>query len=67
MKSAEKRIKNEYTRVVKIADKWNTYIQIDNQGFTIVEQTTKKRATWFADMAAIALNKFLIKEKNNER
>jgi hypothetical protein len=50
-----KRLQDKYTSVVKIGDKWNTYLQIDHKGFCVVEQTTKKRAQWFARMVAIAL------------
>lgn len=61
MKPDEKRIiarmKKKYVRVKKIGDKWNTYLQIDHQGFTVVEQTTKKRAEFFAKMLAIALTR----------
>lgn len=58
--SKERRgIRKRYTRVVKIGSKWNAYIQIDHQGFCIVEQTTKKRADWYAKMAAIALTRML--------
>jgi len=51
------RIKKKYVRVKKIGDKWNTYLQIDHQGFSVVEQTTKKRAEFFAKMLAIALTR----------
>jgi hypothetical protein len=57
-----KRVKKRYVRVVKIGDKWNTYLQIDHQGFCVVEQTTKRRAKWFADMLAIALQRLIHKE-----
>jgi hypothetical protein len=50
-----KRLQDKYTSVVKIGSKWNTYLQIDHQGFCVVEQTTKKRAQWYAKMLAIAL------------
>ena len=54
-KATIERLQDKYTSVVKIGDKWNTYLQIDHQGFCVVEQTTKKRAQWFARMLAIAL------------
>jgi hypothetical protein len=38
-------------------NKWNTYLQIDHQGFTVVEQTTKKQAEFFGEMLAIALSR----------
>ena len=59
MKPEDKRIvgrmKKKYVQVKKMGDKWNTYLQIDHQGFSVVEQTTKKRAEFFGRMLAIAL------------
>jgi hypothetical protein len=49
------RMKKKYVRIKKMGDRWNTYLQIDHQGFTVVEQTTKKRAEFFGKMLAIAL------------
>jgi len=49
------RMKKKYVLVRKIGDKWNTYLQIDHQGFCVVQQTTKKRAEWYGKMLAIAL------------
>ena len=49
------RMKAKYVRVKKMGDKWNTYLQIDHQGFCVVEQTTKKRAEFFGKMLSIAL------------
>jgi IS1 family transposase len=49
------RMKTKYVRVKKMGDKWNTYLQIDHQGFCVVEQTTKKRAEFFGKRLAIAL------------
>jgi hypothetical protein len=51
------RLQKRYTRVVKIGDKWNTYLNIDHQSFCVVEQTTKKRAMFFSRMLAIALER----------
>jgi hypothetical protein len=53
------RLRRRYTRVVKIGDKWNTYLQIDHQGFCVVEQTTRRRAQWFSKMLATALARML--------
>jgi cysteinyl-tRNA synthetase len=50
-----RRMKEKYVRVKKMGDKWNTYLQVDHQGFSVVEQTTKKRAEFFGKMLAIAL------------
>jgi hypothetical protein len=44
---------------VKIGDKWNTYLQIDHQGFCVVEQTCRQRAQWFGKMLAVALERML--------
>ena len=52
-----KRLRKKYVRTVKIGDKWNTYLQIDHQGFCVVEQTTKKRADFYGKMLAIALSR----------
>jgi hypothetical protein len=51
------RMKKKYVRIKKLGYLWNTCLQIDHQGFTVVEQTTKKRAEFFAKMLAIALSR----------
>lgn len=61
--ASKSKILKRYTRVVKIADKWNTYLQIDHQGFCVVEQTSLKRARWFARMLAAALERLIEKHK----
>ena len=53
------RLRRRYTRVVKIGDQWNTYLQIDHQGFCVVEQTSRARAQWFGKMLAVALDRML--------
>jgi hypothetical protein len=45
---------------VKIGEHWNTYLQIDQQGFCVVEQTTRDRAQWFGKMLAIALDRLVL-------
>ncbi len=50
-----RRLRRKYVRVAKVDGKWNAYLQIDHQGFCVVEQTTKRRAEWFGKMLAIAL------------
>lgn len=40
-----------------MGDKWNAYLQIDHQGFIVVEQTTNERAKFYAKMLAIALTR----------
>jgi IS1 family transposase len=52
-----RRLRKKYVRTVKMGDKWNTYLQIDHQGFCVVQQTTKKRAEFFGKMLAIALSR----------
>lgn len=53
------RLRRRYVRTVKIGDKWNTYLQIDHQGFCVVEQTCHHRARWFGKNLAIALERML--------
>jgi len=53
------RLRRRYTRVVKMGDKWNTYLQIDHQGFCVVEQTCRQRAQWVGKMLAVALERML--------
>ena len=55
-------VKEKYVRVVKINGKWNAYLQIDQQGFCVCEQTTKKRANWYADMLSVALERLMAKK-----
>jgi hypothetical protein len=59
-------MQKRYTRVVKIGDKWNTYLQIDHQGFCVVKQTTKKRAGVYSKMLATALVRLIenLKERD---
>lgn len=57
------RLRRRYTRVVKRGDKWNTYLQIDHQGFCVVEQTCRQRAQWFGKMLAVALERMLAANK----
>lgn len=53
------KLRRRYVRVVKIADKWNTYLQIDHQGFCVVERTDYRRAQYFGKMLAVALNRMI--------
>lgn len=59
-------IQAKYTRVVKIAGKWNCYLQIDHQGFCIADNRTKKEANWYAKMIGIALERFVASVKNTD-
>ena len=58
--------KSKYTRVVKMGDKWTAYLQIDHQGFTIVDNTSKNRANWYADMVAAALARLVDNETKEQ-
>ena len=53
------RLRRKYTRTVKIGGKWNTYLEIDHQGFCVVEQTSHHRAKWFGKQLAIALARMM--------
>lgn len=62
MKNKRTELKRKYTRVTKIGDKWNTYLQIDHQVFCVLPEGTKREAQWWADMLAIALERLLENE-----
>lgn len=57
------KIRRKYVKVKKMGNKWNTYLEVGNQGFTVVENTTLRRARWFGEMLAIALEKMIEMEK----
>lgn len=57
-----KRIHKKYIQVRKIGTKWNAFLQVDFQGFAVVEQTTRKRAIWFGWMLAAALARLVQEE-----
>jgi hypothetical protein len=56
---AVRRIRKRYVRTVKIGHAWDTYLQIDHQGFCVVDRTTRERARWFGRMLAVALARML--------
>lgn len=58
----EKAAKRKYTRLVKFGRKYQAYLQIDHQGFAVIEPTTKPRAEWFQDQLAKALARMLTTE-----
>lgn len=58
------RLRRRYVRTVKMGAEWNTYLQIDHQGFCVVEQTTRARAQWVGKMLAIALARLLTANPN---
>ena len=64
--SLARRLKTRYTRVVKMGEKWNTYLQIDHQGFCVVEQTTRKGADWFARMLGVALARVVENDESRQ-
>jgi hypothetical protein len=57
-------IRNRYTRVIKIGNKWNTYLKIDEQDFRVAQQTTYRRAQWHGIMLALALQRMLNHNKS---
>ena len=59
MKITIPNLRRRYVRTVKIADKWNTYLSVDDQSFCIVEQTSRRRAQWFGKMLAVAIGRML--------
>ena len=54
-----KQIRRRYTRVEQYGKVYAAFLQIDHQGFCIVDDTTKKRADWTCDNLAIALERLL--------
>ena len=54
-----KEIRKRYTRVVKVGGEWVAFLQIDHQGFAVCELTSRRRARWYADMLAIALERMI--------
>lgn len=58
------RIQDKYVRIIKMCGKWNVYLQIDHQGFSIIHQTDKPHAEWFGAMLAIALERLVENEKD---
>ena len=63
LNSAEiQRIQGKYVRIVKMCGKWNVYLQIDHQGFSMEFQTDKKRAEWIGAMLGIALDRLVKNE-----
>ena len=53
-------IRERYTSLSRDVGKYMAYLQIDHQSFPVcVEYTTKKRAEWFRDMLAIALQRMI--------
>ena len=57
-----RRLRKRYVVTTKNGDRWCTYLQIDHQGFAVVEQTTRKRARWFGKMLTIALERMVTRE-----
>ena len=53
------KIRRRYVRTVKIGERWNTYLQIDHQGFCVVEDTCHIRAKWFGKQLSIALARMI--------
>jgi hypothetical protein len=60
-----KELQKKYTRVVKVGDWYNTYLQVDCQGVLIAIQRPKVDAIWYSKMVGIMLEK-IVKEVTNE-
>lgn len=60
------RIRKRYTSVGKLYDEWAASLVIDHQSFRICSYTTKGHATWQANMLAIALERMLRHEHQEE-
>ncbi len=58
----QKRLRGKYTRIAMIGGKWSTLLSVGVQSFHVVENATKARAKWYADMLAVAIEN-LIKEE----
>lgn len=56
-------IRKRYVRTRKMGDSWSTYLQVDHQGFLIVENSSRSRAQWFGKMLAIALARLIETER----
>lgn len=50
-----RRLRRRYTRVVKSGGVWACFLQVDHQGFCVVDDTDKKRADWYSLQLAKAL------------
>jgi hypothetical protein len=55
-------IVKKYTRVVRMGTRWNTYLQVDNQGFCVCDQLSKRDAEWYAKMLSIAIEAIILDE-----
>ena len=49
------RLRRRYTRIVKQPDGFAAFVQIEHQGFCVVEGTSRRRANWFRSQVSIAL------------
>ena len=52
-------IRQRYTRVVKIGERWNCYLKIDHQEFRVVEQATYRHAQRYGKMLSQALERMI--------
>ena len=61
----QKDLKKKYTRIVELDCEYAAFFKVDNQSFSIVDgATTKKRADWYCDMMAKALDRLIKTEAN---
>jgi hypothetical protein len=63
MNANTKRIRKRYTRVAQYGNVYAAYLQIDHQGFCVVEETTRSRANWWCDQLAHALERLIQENK----
>lgn len=59
----ESRLLRRYVVTRKFGAEWSTYLQIDHQGFCVVENRSRADALWYGRMLAIALARMI--ETNN--
>jgi hypothetical protein len=52
-------VRRKYTRITKYSDGYAAYLQIDHQGFCVVDNTTRERANWYRDQLAAALSRLI--------
>lgn len=62
-KQRQAAIRKRYVLITEIFGGWNTYLQIDHQGFCIFQGTSKRRAAWFARQLTVALDRMLENHK----
>lgn len=60
----QKELREKYTRIAQFDDGYSAYLSIETQEFAIsYDVTNEKRAEWYRDMLAIAIDRLLENEK----